>query len=241
MSSDVAYNCATCSKTVKGKQHYAICVSCSSRVHRKCYGDGISHSDWTTIRQNGDGISHSDWTTIRQNFTCAECEARIQGQRFNRNYCSDGERLLVIEESTEKTKFENKIRKQNTKTKYEIIIGASQKGGDVVIDGCGYTYGFHIDYPGLRVWRCTFRGCVEFAHCNSILKQIKRPGIDFLRNYSQEDFTSNAEKAHSQRPNDGVHKRQLTVGQSCSTTSGPSYTLFNRSHASSQITLNLAV
>jgi len=228
MSSDVAYNCATCSKTVKGKQHYAICVSCSSRVHRKC---------------SGDGISHSDWTTIRQNFTCAECEARIQGQRFNRNYCSDGERLLVIEESTEKTKFENKIRKQNTKTKtkYEIIIGASQKGGDVVIDGCGYTYGFHIDYPGLRVWRCTFRGCVEFAHCNSILKQIKRPGIDFLRNYSQEDFTSNAEKAHSQRPNDGVHKRQLTVGQSCSTTSGPSYTLFNRSHASSQITLNLAV
>ena len=29
MSSDVVYNCATCSKTVKGKQDYAICIKCS--------------------------------------------------------------------------------------------------------------------------------------------------------------------------------------------------------------------
>ncbi len=31
---------------------------------------------------------------------------------------------------------------QPTTIKYEIIIGASQKGGDVVSDGCGYTYSF---------------------------------------------------------------------------------------------------
>jgi DNA-directed RNA polymerase subunit RPC12/RpoP len=82
MSSDVVYNCATCFKTVKGKQHYAICVSCSSRVHRKCYD----------VR-----LSNSDWTTIRQMFTCAACQARSRG-----SYCSDGERQLVVEQSIEK-------------------------------------------------------------------------------------------------------------------------------------------
>ncbi len=184
MSCDLVYNCAVCFKTVKGKQHYAICVSCSCRVHRKCYGGRLSNTDWTTIRQM---------------FTCATCEARSRGQRFNSSYCSDGERQLVIEQSIEKTLGV-----------FEILIGASIRGGDIVRDGSGYTYGFSKDYPCLRVWECTFRGCVKFPRCNSILKQIKRPAIDFLRNFSQEDFTFDAEKEHSHPPNYSVGKRQLT-------------------------------
>jgi hypothetical protein len=181
MSSDVVYNCATCFKTVKGKQHYAICVSCSIRVHRKCY-DGR--------------LSNSDWTTIRNMLTCAACRARSQGQRFNSSYCSDGERQLVIEQSIEKTLCVSTYVPSTT-VQYEILIGASIRGGDIVSDGCGYTYVFYRDYPCLRIWTCNFRGSVHFPRCNSILKQIKRPETDFLRNYSQEDYTFDATKAHN--------------------------------------------
>jgi len=59
--------------------------------------------------------------------------------RLNSNYCSDGERQLVIGESTEQTHHVS-THVQPTTIKYEIIIGASQKGGDGVSDGCGYTY-----------------------------------------------------------------------------------------------------
>ena len=52
MSSDVVYNCATCSKTVKGKQDYAICVKCSRRVNRKCYDGDLSDSCWTLFYLN---------------------------------------------------------------------------------------------------------------------------------------------------------------------------------------------
>jgi hypothetical protein len=171
MSSDVVYSCVTCSKTAKGKQHYVICVSCSRRVHRKCYGQVLSNKHWTRIRQT---------------FTCTECVAGSIGQK----------RQVVIEESMKITPDVSAYVPPTT-VKYEIFIGASLKGGGLVTDSCGYTYGFSRDYPSLRVWRCDFRGCVKFPRCYSILKQITRPGIDFLRNYSQEDFTLNAEKAHS--------------------------------------------
>ena len=104
-----------------------------------------------------------------------------------------------------------------TTIKYEIMIGASRKGGDIVSDGCGYTYRFHRDYPEFRVWRCSFRGCVKFSHCNATLNQLKRPGVDFLRTYSQKEFTLNSAKAHSYPP-----KRQFTICQSSSTNSGAS-------------------
>jgi acetone carboxylase gamma subunit len=191
MSSDVVYNCVTCSNTVKGKQHYVICVSCSRRVHRKCYGQVLSNDQWARIRRT---------------FTCTECVAGSIGQQ--------GRSVPT------------------TTVKYEIFICASQKGGELVTDSCGYAYGFYKDFPSLRVWRCDFRGCVKFRRCYSTLKQIKRPGIDFLRNYSQEDFTLNAEEAHSHPPNYGVEERRLTVGQSCSvqlcsTPNGPSFNLEN--------------
>ena len=79
-----------------------------------------------------------------------------------------------------------------------------------------------VDYPSFRVWRCTFRGFVKFPHCKSTLKQLKRPGVDFLRTYSQRDFTLNSTKAHSHPP-----KRQLTIGQSSSTNSGASLNFEN--------------
>ena len=211
MSSDTVYNCAICSRTVNGKQHYAICVKCSKQVHRKCYHEGLSRSDWTRIRQT---------------FTCTACEAGSRGQQLNTNYCSDGERQLVIDESMEKT-HDVSTYVPSTTIKYEIIIGASRNGGDIVYDGCGYTYSFRKDYPKLRVWKCTFRGCVRFPCCNSTLKQITTPGVDFLKTYLQEDFTLNAEKAHGHPPNYGVDKRQLPVGQSSSTAKGPSFNLEN--------------
>jgi len=127
MSSDVVYACATCSKTVKGKQHYAICVSCSRRVHRKCYRGGLNN-----VR----------WTRIRQTFTCTACEAGSRVRHFNSNYCSDGEQQLVIKESFEKT---DSVSTNVPPTKYEIRIGASQMGGDIVSDGRGYVYGFYRD------------------------------------------------------------------------------------------------
>jgi hypothetical protein len=199
MSSDVVYNCAICSTTVNGKQHYAICISCSRQVHRKCYYDGLSSIQWTIIRRT---------------FTCTACEAVNRGQQFNSSYCSDGERHLVIEGKTQ-----HASACPPTTSKYEIMIGASRKGGDIVNDGCRHAYSLQKDYPTLRVWKCTH--AVKFPRCNVTLKQIKRAGIDFLRNYSQEDFTLNAEKEHNHLPNYGIDKQQLTVGQSCSTTNGP--------------------
>jgi hypothetical protein len=127
-----------------------------------------------------------------------------------------------------------------TTANYEICIRASQMSGDIVSDGCGYTYSFKFDYPKLRVWRCTFRG-----FCNSILQQIKKPGVDFLRTYDQEDFTLNAPQAHnhppvsaddsivyqephiSHPPNNEIGQRQLPYVQLCSTTNGPSFNLEN--------------
>ena len=160
-----------------------------------------------------DCLSDSSWTRICQSFTCTVCEAGT-GQHFNSNYCSDGERWLVIEESME---INVSTSVPPPTVGYEIIIGASRKGGDIISDGCGHTYGFLKDSPSLRVWRCTFRGCVEFSRCNATLKQIKRPGVDFLRTYSQRDFTLNSTKAHSHPP-----KRQLTIGQSSFTNSAAS-------------------
>jgi hypothetical protein len=184
MSSEkVVFNCATCCKTISCRQHFAICASCSIRVHRKCIGKCLSNNLWDMFRQT---------------FTCSTCKTDVNADK-------------PVPVRT---------------IKYEIMIGASQKSGDIVSDGCGYMYSFQLDYPNLRVWRCTFR---EF--CNSTLKQIKRPGIDFLRNHSQEDFTLNAEKAHSHPPNYVVEKQQLTVGQSCSTSNGPSFNLGNISTA----------
>ena len=164
MSSNVVYSCATCSKTVEGRQHYAICVLCSRRVHRKC---------------NGDRFNNSSWTTIRQNFTCTACEAGSRGQHFNSCSDSDGERRLVIGESMDKT-HDASTYVPSTTIEYDIIIGASQMGGEIVSDGCGYTYGMDRDYPSFRVWRCTFRGCVKFPRCKSTFKQLKRPGVDFF-------------------------------------------------------------
>jgi hypothetical protein len=94
-------------------------------VHRKCYGEVLSNDQWTRIRQT---------------FTCAACEAGSRGQHFNRDYSSDGERQLVIEESMQTTHHVSTYVPATTK--YEIMIGVSQKGGDVVSDGCGYTYFF---------------------------------------------------------------------------------------------------
>ena len=54
-----------------------------------------------------------------------------------------------------------------------------------------------------------------------------------MRNYSQEDFTLNSEKEHSHPPNYDVTKRQLTVSQSCSATSGRPFNLENISTAES--------
>jgi hypothetical protein len=130
----------------------------------------------------------------------------VRVRHFNRNYCSDGEQQLVIKESFEKT---DSVSTNVPPTIYEIRIGASQMGGDIVSDGRGYAYGFYRDYTGLRVWTCTFRGCVKFQRCYSTLEQITRPGIDFLRNYAQEDFTLDAEKEHSHPPNYDVTKRQF--------------------------------
>ena len=220
MSTEVVFECAVCSKTINGRQHFAICLLCQKRVHRKCYGDSLSKSLWEIFRQT---------------FICSTCKAGVvagdadkhvpnlasHGPHFNSNYCSDGERQLVIGESMDKT-FDVSTYVPPTNVQYEIKIGASRKGGDIVSDGCGYTYSFQIDYLNLRVWRCTFRGCVQFPRCNSTLKQIKMPGVDFLRNYSQEDFTKNAEKAHCHPPNYGVEERQLTVGRSSSTITGTS-------------------
>jgi len=49
---------------------------------------------------------------------------------FNSNYCSDGEQQLVIKESFEKT---DSVSTNVPPTKYEIRIGASQKGDKKVI------------------------------------------------------------------------------------------------------------
>jgi hypothetical protein len=140
-------------------------------------------------------------------------------------FCSDGEQQLVIEESFEKTHDLSTYVPPIT-IKYEIMIDESQEGGDIVSDGRGYTYFFKIDYPNLRVWRCTYRG-VKFPRCNATLKQSKKPGVDFFRTHFQEDFTMKGVKAHSHPPNYGVEKRQLTVVQSSSTTNGPSFNLEN--------------
>ena len=110
MSSDVVYNCVTCSKTVKGKQHYAICVLCSRLVHRKCYDNSLSISEWTRICQT---------------FTCTACEAS-RGQHLNRNYCSDGERQVFIAE----IHIEPNVSTDGPPTtiQYEFMIGASNIG-----------------------------------------------------------------------------------------------------------------
>jgi hypothetical protein len=128
-----------------------------------------------------------------------------------------------------------------TTIKYEIVIGVSQKGGYVVSDGCGYTYFFKNDYQNLRVWRCAH--AVLFPRCNVTLKQIKKPGVDFLHTYDQEDFTLNAPQAHNHPPvsavdsivyqephishplNTEIGQRQLPYVQLCSTTNGPSFNL----------------
>ena len=105
MSSGVVYNCITCSETVEGKQHYASCVLCSRRVHRKCYGGGLSNSTWTRIRKI---------------FTCTACEAGRRGQNFNSSF-SDGERQFVIEESMEKTHGVSSYV-QPTTIKYKLLL-----------------------------------------------------------------------------------------------------------------------
>ena len=50
MSSDkVTYSCATCSNAIRGREHFAICVLCPRRVHRKCYGGCLSNDIWAVL------------------------------------------------------------------------------------------------------------------------------------------------------------------------------------------------
>jgi hypothetical protein len=79
-----------------------------------------------------------------------------RGKHFNSNYCSDGQR-----QSMENT-VDRSTYVPPTTIKNEIMIDASQKDGDIVSDGCGYTYSFIIDYPNFIVLRCTFRGESKF-------------------------------------------------------------------------------
>ena len=60
----------------------------------------------------------------KNTFTCTACEAGSGG---------------VIEESMDKTHNVSTYVPPTT-NEYEIIIGASQMGGEIVSDGCGYTY-----------------------------------------------------------------------------------------------------
>jgi hypothetical protein len=149
MSSDsVVFNCATCSKIINGRQNFAICVVCRIRVHRTCC-DGR--------------FSNSCWAKIRQTFTCSTCKAGLatglsrpgdaeklvpvlasRAQHFDGNCCSDVERQLVIEESVEKT-HDVPTNVPPKTIKYEIMIGSSQMGGDILNDGRGYTYRFARD------------------------------------------------------------------------------------------------
>ena len=59
------------------------------------------------------------------------CKAGSRGQYFDNNYCSDGERQLVIEENVS-TYVPQTIQ-------YENIIDESKLSGYIVNDGCGYT------------------------------------------------------------------------------------------------------
>jgi hypothetical protein len=121
-------------------------------------------------------FSHSRWAEFRQTFICSTCEAGGAGSLA----CpGDAEEPVV---SFRKGCVNNVNVSTNvppTTIKYEIMIGESNKGGDIVSDGRGYSYGIRRDYPDFRVWMCTFRGCVKFQRCNFTLKQIKRPAIDF--------------------------------------------------------------
>ena len=137
MSSGAVYNCVTCSKTIEGKQHYANCVSCLRRVHRMCYGEGLSNDLWAVLRQK---------------FTCSACKARVSAlpvpvlaTHVKSNDCSDG-----------KGRLEENVTTYVPTILYEIMIGASRLGGDIVNDGSGYTYSFKIDYQNFRVWKCTY-------------------------------------------------------------------------------------
>jgi hypothetical protein len=80
MSSEVVYNSATCLKTIKGKEHYAICVMCPRRVNRKCYGDRLSNSRWTLIRQT---------------FTCSACKAEVNEEEPVPVLASRGQHLIA--------------------------------------------------------------------------------------------------------------------------------------------------
>jgi len=178
MSSDsVVYNCSICSKIINGRQNFAICVKCQRRVHRICC-DGR--------------FSNRRWAEFRQTFACSTCEAVAPGSL---SHPVDAEEPVVSFRNTcvNNVNVSTNVPPMN---KYEIMIGASRKGGDIVSDGRGYTYRFQLDYPNLRVWMCTFRGCDKYPRCNSTLKQITRPRIDFLRTYSQEDFSLNADQMH---------------------------------------------
>ena len=195
MSSDsVVYNCATCSKIIDGRQNFAICILCQRRVHRMCYHDRLSNDRWAKFRQT---------------FTCSTCKAGMAAVISRPEDAEEPVQVLA----SQSQHFNTNV--SPITIRYEIMIGASQKSGDIVSDGCGYTYRFSRDYPSLRVWRCTFRGCVKFPRCNSTLKQIKRPGVDFLRTYFQEDFTLDADKPHSHPPLNGVDTQ--TVRQSSAT------------------------
>jgi hypothetical protein len=50
-SGKVIYDCATCSKAIKGKEHFAICVLCQRPVHRKCHDSCISNKLWAVLRR----------------------------------------------------------------------------------------------------------------------------------------------------------------------------------------------
>jgi len=80
---------------------------------------------------------------FRRTFTCSTCRA---GMARSLSRPGDADQPVVSFKKTRVNNVNVSMNVPRTTNKYEIMIGESNKGGDIVSDGCGYTYGFHRDY-----------------------------------------------------------------------------------------------
>ena len=103
------------------------------------------------------------------------------------SYESDGERFQPDAEPAETTLQRSRYDPPTIKN-YLILLKVSQKGKDKLVDSCGHSFLFHKEYPGSRTWKCSHRGKKNSPRCNAKVIQKKKPGVDFLTTYQQEDF-----------------------------------------------------
>ena len=198
------HECVVCGLEVRQRQEALQCDSCDLWQHRVC-GTGISRGDYRRMvrgeleafkwycRDCPLPVAHSsildEETSLRDPEMPVETDLQPtpQNTSFDITLPVETGPETPMEESVEEP-IPDVIMEDEPTTTYEVIVGGSVKGGDLLADNRGYTYSRKRTTDQATTWTCSNRG----KKCGATVKQ---QGLDsFTRGSREHNHGSDHEK-----------------------------------------------